>query len=99
VVLQETVGQIKGLLAWEQLQLQERRPGLPPGFSLTDSIDEDLRNQYSRFLTLAQQLHERLNSSVQPSLSAARQHLYHRQLLNLEQEIRSLALGERFLKF
>ncbi len=97
-ILQGTVEQIKGLLAWEQLQRAERRPGQPPGFSLTDSIDEDLRNQYSRFLALAQQLHAVLDSSARSSVSITCRHLYRRQLLDLEQEIRSLGLGERFLK-
>jgi hypothetical protein len=97
--LQETLEQIKALLAWEQLQFQERRAGQPPGFPLTDPIDEDLRNQYSRFLTLSQQMHDILNPSVKHSLSAARQRSYRQQLFALEQEIQSLSLGERFLKF
>jgi hypothetical protein len=95
--LQETLEQIKALLAWEQLQREERRAGQPPGFTLTDPVDEDLRNQYSRFLTLSQQMHGILNSSARNCLSAIRQRSYMQQVLRLEQEIRSLALGERFI--
>jgi len=95
--LHDCLEQIKGLLAWEQLKLQERRPDLPPGFYLADTTDDDIRHQYSIFLATALKIHRLLDDADQHRLSKKQRVLFPDQLFKLEFQLKMLGLTERFL--
>jgi len=97
ICLENTLEEIKSLLAWEQLKWEEARPGGPPGFALHENIDGDLRNLYSIFLTTSLDIRSRLNDVGVRNLSQTQQHRYKRQLLQIERQMRSLNLPERFI--
>ena len=96
--LQDTLEEIKALLAWEQLKRQERRPGDVPAFMPNEDIDGDLRNLYSLFLATSLEMRGMLGNDSVPKLSQARQRRYRQQLLQMEGQVRSLNLPERFIK-
>jgi hypothetical protein len=73
--LRKSLRQIKALLAWEQLKQAEAKPGQPPTFTLTDSIETDLRNEYSFFLFTSVQIHDILNRSTVDIAKAKCQHI------------------------
>ena len=100
-ILHDTLEELKGLLAWEELKQSEARPGEPPGFVLGDTLQDDIKNQYSRFLAIRLRLHGILNNLEHDSLSdadtiAVKQKLI---LIKMEREFQSLNLFERFIKF
>lgn len=94
--LRQSLGRIKALLAWEQLKQGEAKPGLPPAFQITDSIDADLKNEYSFFLFTAVEMHGLLNDSTALKISEEKRQYFKKQLLRLENQLRSLNLPVRF---
>ena len=96
--LANTVEEIKALLAWEQLKCQERRPGDVPAFVPNEDIDGDLRNLYSLFLATSLEMRDMLGNDSVPEFSQTRQRRYRQQLLQMEGQVRSLNLPERFIK-
>ena len=97
--LRNCLEQIKGLLAWEQLKLQERRSDQPPGFYLVDTTDEDLKHQYSLFLATALKIHRWLDEADQYSLSKNQKAYFKDKLFKMEFQLKTLGLTERFIKF
>ena len=97
--LRNTLEEIKGLLAWEQLKHSEVKPGQPPGFVLADPVDQDIKNQYSRFLAIRVQIGNFLNNPNASSKAAAKIGILQRRLTRTESEFRNLNLHERFIKF
>ena len=97
--LQDTVDQIKALLAWEQLKRAEARPGIPPGFVLNDSVEQDIKNQYSRFLMVRLEIHGILNNPDAFSRSSCAITVLQQRLKHVEREFQGLGLCERFIKF
>ena len=95
--LRESLRQIKGLLAWEQLKQSEARPGQPPAFTLNDSIEQDLRDEYSFFLSISVQIHSILNDSSVAISEAKRQNLK-LQMAKVERQLYGLNLHQRFCK-
>jgi len=59
--LRQSLQQIKALLSWQQLKETETRPDQPPAFRITDSVEADLRNEYSFFLATSMQIRSILN--------------------------------------
>ena len=97
--LDNCLEQIKGLLAWEQLKLQERRSDQPLGFYLADTTDEDIKNQYSLFLATALKIHRLFDEAEQHSLSKNQKAYFKDKLFKLEFQLKMLGLTERFIKF
>ena len=97
--LRNTLEEIKGLLAWEQLKHSEVKPGQPPGFVLADPVDQDIKNQYSRFLAVRVQIRSILNSPDPSGGSAGRIGILRQKLTQAEREFQNLNLNERFIKF
>ena len=97
--LQDTLEQIKGLLAWEDLKRSEAKPGQPPGFTVADTTQQDIQEQYSRFLAIRRQIHAVLNNPTSFSLSQIQQRTFRQELVNLEDQFKSLDLFERFIRF
>ena len=98
-ILQDTLEELKGLLAWEELKRSEARPGEPPGFILGDTLQDDIKNQYSRFLAVRLNVHGILNSPEHVSLSEGDTAAVKQKLVKMEREFQSLNLFERFIKF
>jgi hypothetical protein len=96
--LKNILKEIKALLAWEQLKQQEARPGQPPGFILDDPADQNIKNQYSSFLTTSLKMHGILNDATNNRISQAKRQYYKQQLLKIENQVRTLNLRERFIK-
>ena len=97
--LQETLEQIKSLLAWDQLQQSEAKPGQPPGFTRADSLEFDLRNRYSHFMFTLVEIRSMLNDPDKLSVSKAKRDECGRELQKVEAEFRKLDLAERFIRF
>ena len=95
--LKNILEEIKGLLAWQQLKQQETRPHQIAGFILEDSVDQDLRDQYSAFLANSLQIHRMLDNIDKDSVSLAKQRYYRQQLFELERQVHALNLAERFI--
>lgn len=95
--MRKSLQQIKALLAWEQLKHSEARPGRSLMLAFDNSIETDLRNEYSYFLSTCVQLHSVLNDSSIIVSEEKRQNIK-RQLATIEQQIYSLNLHQRFLK-
>lgn len=92
--LRNSLRQIKELLAWQQLQEAELRPHEPPGFRITDSVETDLRNEYSFFLATALQIHGVLNGTSFIMPEEKRQSI-RSQLARIEQQLYSLKLNQK----
>lgn len=95
--LRNSLRQIKALLAWEQLQHAETRPGQPPSFTLNDFIERDLRNEFSFFLSVSVQMHSILNDKTLAVQVPERQTIK-RQLSKIEQEAYGLNLHPRLCR-
>lgn len=94
--LQKSLRQIKALLAWEQLKQSEAKPGQPPVFTLNDTTETDLRNEYSFFLFTSIQMHSILNRGAVSISKAKRKHIK-QNLAKIEQQLYNLNLPQRFL--
>lgn len=92
--LRQSLRQIKALLDWQQLQETESRHHEPPGFKITDSVETDLRNEYSFFLATALQIHGILNDTSLTIPEAKRQNIKS-QLAKVEQQLYSLNLNQK----
>jgi hypothetical protein len=92
--LRNSLQQIQALLAWQHLKEAESRPHEPPGFKITDSVEADLRNEYSFFLATALQIHGILNDNSLTISEAKRQNIKS-QLARVEQQLYSLNLNQK----
>jgi len=61
--LKQSLRQIQALLAWEELKRSEAMPAQPQAFTLNDSTETDLRNEYSSFLSTSVRVHSILNDN------------------------------------
>ena len=93
--LRESLRQIRALLAWEQLKQSEAHLDQPPAFQIHDSVETDLRNEYSFFLFTSVQMHTILNDSTIGIPKAKRQRTKE-QLVKIEQQLYGLNLPQRF---
>jgi len=91
--LRESLRQIRALLAWEQLKQSEAHPDQPPAFQIHDSVDTDLRNEYSFFLFTSVQMHTILNDSTIGIPKANGQHIK-KELAKIESQLYSLNLPQ-----
>jgi hypothetical protein len=96
--LRKSLQQIKTLLEWEHLQKVELRPHEPPGFRITDSVETDLRNEYSFFLATALQIHSILNDTSLIMPEEKRQSI-RSQLVKIEQQLYSLNLNHKLCTY
>ena len=94
--LRQGLRRINSLLAWQQLKQAEARPGLPPAFQIADSIDVDLKNEYSFFLFTAVEMHWLLNDPTALDISEEKRQYLRKQLLRLENQLHSLDIPARF---
>ena len=92
--LRNSLRQIKALLDWQQLQEAESRHHEPPGFKITDSVETDLRNEHSFFLSTALQIHGILNDTSLTIPEAKRQNIKS-QLAKIEQQLYGLRLNQK----
>jgi len=92
--LRQSLRQIKALLAWQQLKEIESRPHTPPGFRMADSIEADLRNEYSFFLATSLQIRSILNDGSYAIPEEKRQRIKI-QLARIEQQLCRLDLNRR----
>jgi hypothetical protein len=92
--LRKSFQQIKALLAWQQLKQAETNPDQPPGFRTADSVETDLRNEYSFFSATALQIHGVLNDTSLTIPEAKRQSI-RSQLARIEQQLYSLNLNQK----
>lgn len=92
--LQNSFEKIKSLLAWRQLKLAEGRPGLPPSFVIDDRVEEDLRNEYSRFTAMLADFRSILNNT-HTFIPTDRRRNLRRRLCELESQVRSLEASGR----
>ena len=95
--LRKSLQQIKALLAWEQLKQSEARPAQLPAFTLDNSIETDLRDEYSFFLSTFIQMHSILNDGSFAIQETDRQSIK-KQLTKIEQQAYGLSLHQRFCK-
>jgi len=91
--LRKSLEQIKALLAWEQLKQSEARPGHPPMLALDNSLETDLRNEYSFFLFTSVQMHSILNSGA--DISKVKLQRIKQELAKIERQLYSLDLQRR----
>jgi len=94
--LKQSLRQIKALLAWEELKRSEAMPNQPPAFTLTDSTETDLRNEYSSFLSTSVRVHSILNDNTTKVTKTKRQKIKV-ELIKTERQFNSLNLQQRFL--
>ena len=93
--VQQSLKQIRSLLAWEQLRQSETRPTQQFSFQMYDPTETDLRNEYSFFLSISFQMHKILNDNT-INLEAERDSIKG-QLIKIEQQVQDLNLHQRFL--
>ena len=91
------IEELKGLLAWEDLKRSEAGPAdfLPATF---ENINQDIKNQYSRFLRAKAELHPMLNSLANSRLPSIRKETLRQDLRKMEEQFQGLNLTERFLR-
>jgi hypothetical protein len=92
--LRKSLEQIKALLAWEQLKQSEARPGHSPMLAFDNSIETDLRNEYSFFLSTSVQMHSILNSGT-AGISRVKLQRIKQELARIERQLFSLDLQQR----
>jgi len=92
--LRNSLQQIKALLAWQWLVETESRPHEPPGFRIADSVETDLKNEYSFFLATALQIHGILNDTSL-TISEEKRQSIRSQLAKIEQQVYSLNLNQK----
>lgn len=97
--LENTLTELKSLLAWEELKQAEARPGERPGFTLGDTVEEDIKNAYSCFLAHDLELKHTLCHLHGTSLTQGRKEALRRKMADLERRFRQLHLAQRFIKF
>ena len=95
--LSASLDKMKELVAWQELEEAERKPGLPPSFQVTNHVVEDLRVQYGSFVKTALDAHEILNSKDFQATEVERTR-WRQQVLSLESEVRVLGIGERLIR-
>jgi hypothetical protein len=98
--LSQSVRQIRALLAWQELERSESKPGQPPSFRIDSHLEEDLRNEYSFFVKMALDLAEFLNQE-EPGTGAEEQRQRQRwkeRLSRLEEEVRKLGVGAKLIR-
>ena len=93
--LKKSLQQIKALLAWEELKHSEAKPDQPPAFTLSDSTETDLRNEYSCFLSTSVKMHSIINDCSANITKAKRQGIKV-ELSKIERQFYSLNLHQRF---
>jgi hypothetical protein len=93
--LKQSLQKIKALLAWEQMKQAETRPETAPSFRIRDDTEEDLRNEYSHFLSLSGQIHSILNDASRAIAGTERQ-TFRKELARIERQIYGLNLSQRF---
>lgn len=96
--LNESLGRMRGLLAWSQLKQQEARPSEPPSFQMYDTTATDLRNEYSHFSAVSLQVHGILHEPSASLPMPVRETLL-RKLAQLEQEAHQLHRHGRCLGY
>ena len=92
--LRKSLEQIKALLAWEQLKQSEARPGHSPMLAFDNSVETDLRNEYSFFLFTSVQMHNILNSGT-AGISKVKIQRIKQELEKIERQLYSLDLQHR----
>ncbi|MHC4658547.1 MAG: hypothetical protein ACYS83_05135 [Planctomycetota bacterium] len=95
--MRESLRQIKALLAWQQLKKEEAKPGQPPAFQICDPTEEDLRNEYSFFLSTSVQVHHIIHDNA-TDIPEAKLNSLKSQLGKIDQELNKLNLNQRFWK-
>jgi len=93
--LENSLKQMKALIAWEDLKQAEARPGQLPAFQVTDPTGADLRNEFSSFLGTLAETHTVLSENA-ATIPLERHHEVKRQLLRFEQQAQALGLYRRF---
>ena len=92
--LRKSLEQIKALLAWEQLKQSEARPGHSPMLAFDNSVETDLRNEYSFFLFTSAHMHSILNSGA-AGISRVKLQCIKQELAKIERRLYSLGLQRR----
>jgi len=96
----ESVRRIRALLAWQELEETEKKPGQPPSFRIDSHVEEDLRNEYGFFVKVALDLAEFLEQT-RPETGAEEQRQRRRwkeRLSRLEEEVRKLGVGAKLIR-
>ncbi len=85
---------IEELQEWAKLQRQERKPHQPPSFRLDNHIEEDLKIEYSAFISIALDISDALNN---PSLGIpeAKRRRWINRLNQLEDSLRAIDICEK----
>lgn len=92
--LRKSHEQIKTLLAWEQLKQSEARLGHSPLLAFDNSVETDLRNEYSFFLFTSVHMHSILNSGA-AGISRVKLQRIKQELAKIERRLYSLGLQRR----
>ena len=98
--LSQSAHQIKALLAWQELEETEKKPGQPPSFRIDSHVEEDLRNEHGFFVKMALDLAEFLNQK-EPGTGDEEQRQRQRwkeRLSRLEEEVRKLGVGAKLIR-
>ena len=94
--LAKILEKLKTLHEWAKLAKQEARPDVPPSFRLGNHLAEDIRIQYTAFVSTALDIREALNNPA-TSASPEQHRRWQRRLRQLEREAQLLDLTERFI--
>ena len=97
--LEKDLADLKSLLAWEELKQTEARPGEPPGFTIGDTVGEDIKNSYSSFLAHHLELKHTFCNLNNNTISLHKKQTFQRKLAELEKQFRQINLTTRFIKF
>jgi hypothetical protein len=98
--LSQSVRQIRALLAWQELERSESKPGQPPSFRIDNHVEEDLRNEYGFFVKMALDLAEFLERTG-PGTGAedeGQRLRWKERLSRLEEEVRKLEVGAKLIR-
>lgn len=95
--LTDLLENMKALLAWEQLKNEEARPGQPPGFTVQENIDADLKRLYSTFQMQALELRSLIDDQYRFILPEAQRQEYRRRFQHKDSELKRLSLPIRFI--
>lgn len=92
--LRKSLQQIKALLAWDELRSAESGPDQSLSFGMADSVETDLRNEYSFFAATSMQIRGLLSDSSSAIPREQRERIG-RQLARIEQQLCRLDLNRR----
>lgn len=88
----DSLRKLKGMAAWAELVVSQRRPRIAPSFRMDRGIRQDFRAEKGHFIKTSMEIKEVLMGKRKPDASHSTVRRWQRQLRKLEAEFQRLDL-------